>query len=234
MTVTRESFLSAIARHAPTSQRARILLVVEGVNDIEFLRRISRLLHSHDASLPALAELEQRGELVFVPFGGGNVKAWTRRLAPLAMPEFHLYDRESPPETDQRRESAAAVNRRPRCWAALTRKRSLENYLHPRAIFATRGVDLTFEDFDPVAELAAQRVYEQGAYQPGVYQLGLNQTPWERLPRRAHRRLANRAKRWLNTLAADHMTVELLRQRDPQGEVMSWLKAIAGLLAEAR
>ena len=178
MTVTRESFLSAITRHAPASRCARILLVVEGVNDIEFLRRISSLLHSHDASLPALAELEQRGELVFVPFGGGNVKAWTRRLAPLAMPEFHLYDRESPPETDQRREAAAAVNRRTRCRAALTRKRSLENYLHPRAIFAARGVDLTFEDFDPVAELAAQRVYELG-----VYQLGLNQTPWEQLPR---------------------------------------------------
>ncbi len=90
-------------------------------------------------------------------------------------------------------------------------------------------MDLAFEDFDPVAELAAQRVYELG-----VYQLGCNQTPWEQLPRRAHRRLANRAKRWLNTMAADHMTVGLLRQRDPQAEVTSWFKAIAGLLAESR
>ncbi len=114
----------SLARHASGNGsrfRAGILLVVEGVNDIELLRRISRLLHSDDASLPALAEMEQRGELVFVPFGGGNVKAWTRRLAPLAMPEFHLYDRESPPETDQRQEAADAVNRRPRCRAALTR-----------------------------------------------------------------------------------------------------------------
>jgi len=223
MTLTHQSLNHSSAQQSAMTDLVRVLVIVEGTNDIEFLRRVSMLLHSHDASLPHLVEMEQRGELVFVPFGGGNVQAWTHRLAPLGKPEFHLYDHELPPETDLRREAAEMVNRRSRCRAVLTRKRSLENYLHATAITAAGDVDITFDDFDPAAEVAAK----------SLYQRGLDGTPWELLPPRARRRMANRAKRWLNTKAADHMTVDLLRDRDPDGEVISWLKAI-GRLADSR
>ena len=216
MTLLQQPIASVPGRKAATTDLVRILLVVEGTNDIEFLRRISMLLYESDDTLPHLVEMEQRGELVFVPFGGGSVHAWTHRLAPLGKPEFHLYDHELPPETDLRREAADAVNRRPNCRAVLTRKRSLENYLHATAITAAGDVDVTFDDFDPAAEFAAK----------SLYQRGLDETPWELLPPRARRRMANRAKRWLNTKAADHMTVELLRQRDPDGEIVSWLRTI--------
>ena len=202
--------------HSMTYDLVRVLLVVEGTNDIEFLRRISRLLHTHDLSLPDLAAMEQRGELVFVPFGGGRVSAWAQRLAPLAKSEFHIYDRELPPETDYRREAADMVNRRERCHAVLTEKRSLENYLHPQAVLAAGGIHVEFDDFDPVAEITAKR----------LYQLRREDKPWELLSRRARKRSAHRAKRWLNNIAADHMTVDLLRERDPGGEVASWLRAI--------
>ena len=46
--------------------------------------------------------MERHGELIFVPFGGGHVRAWSDRFAPLARPEFHLYDHELPPETELR------------------------------------------------------------------------------------------------------------------------------------
>jgi hypothetical protein len=192
---------------------------VEGTNDIEFLRRISVLLHMHDTSLPDLADMEQKGELIFVPFGGSHVRAWMHRLAPLGKPEFHLYDHELPPETNHRREAEETVNRRPQCRAALTRKRSLENYLHPQAILAAGDIEVDFADFDPAAELVAKRLYE----------LGLDETPWELLSRRSRGRLTHRAKRWLNTKAADCMTVNLLRDRDPDQEIISWLNTIAWL-----
>ena len=105
----------------------------------------------------------------------------------------------------------------------LTRKRSLENYLHPQAVRAAGDIDLEFDDFDPAAEITAKRIHQHG----------LNEMPWELLTQRARSRLAHRAKRWLNTKAADQMTVELLHQRDPDGEVISWLKAI-GRLASSR
>ncbi|QDU63252.1 hypothetical protein Pan216_41300 [Planctomycetes bacterium Pan216] len=197
----------------------RILIVVEGTNDTEFLRRISQMLHRHDESLPNLHDMEKKGEAIFVPFGGGNVEAWTNRLAPLGKPEFHLFDHELPPETDYRREAAELINRRERCRAVLTRKRSLENYLHPSAIQGAGDVEVMFDDFDPVAEIVGRRLLERTP----------TEEPWEQRTRRARNRAAHRAKRWLNTTVADHMTVELLSESDPDREIVSWMRVISNL-----
>jgi len=199
----------------------RVLLVVEGINDIDFLRLISRVLRSCDLRLPELESMERQGELVFLPFGGSHVVAWQQRLHPLGIPEFHLYDRELPPETDQRQETADAVNRRSQCCAVLTGKRSLENYLHPKAIAEAGGIDVSFGDFDPVATLTAKSLHEAG----------IEDTPWELLSRRCRSRLTHRAKRWLNTKVAERMTPELLTQCDPDNEVITWMKTIASLAA---
>jgi len=66
------------------------LFVVEGIHDIQLLTRISAMLHAHDAALPSLSEMERRGELVFVPFGGGDVRLWVERLAPLSVPSSNV------------------------------------------------------------------------------------------------------------------------------------------------
>lgn len=203
----------------PLPDTARILFVVEGTNDIEFLKRISLLLHNHDPTLPNLADWERSGELIFVPFGGGHVRAWGERLAPLGKPEFHLYDREVPPETDYRQRAADTVNFRQGCRATLTRKRCLENYLHPAAIQSAGQVEVEFGDFEPVAETTAKQLHATRIGEP----------PWELLPQRARNRMAHRIKRWLNTTGADQMTVSMLDERDPDGEVLSWLKAINSL-----
>ena len=155
----------------PPSDPVRVIVVVEGINDIEFLRRISRILWECDHTLPHLVEMEQQGELIFLPFGGGSVMNFTHRFAPLHRPEWHLYDHELPPETDLRREAAEQVNRRPLCRAMLTRKRSLENYLHPQAIRAAGDIEVGFDDFDPVAEIVAKRLYQSRS----------EETPWELL-----------------------------------------------------
>tara|TARA_R110002049_G_scaffold4601_5_gene32448 strand:+ start:636315 stop:636893 length:579 start_codon:yes stop_codon:yes gene_type:complete len=191
------------------------------MNDIEFLRRISMMLHATDSGLPNLAEMEQRGEVIFVPFGGGHVRAWAERLAPLARPEFHLYDHELPPETELRQKAAETVNRRSRCKAVLTEKRCLENYLHSDAIFAAGGIRVQFDDFDCVAELTARELYRQ---RPG-------EIAWQLQVRRSQSRMANRAKRWLNTTVVEQMTPALLSESDPNEEIQSWLLAIKELLA---
>ena len=203
-----------------TAERC-LLLVVEGVNDVEFLRRISRMLRPSDASLPDLDELEQRGRLVFLPFGGGNVAAWATRLEPLGCSELHLYDREAGAETHYRIATAKRVNARPSCRAFVMAKRSLENYLHPKALATATGIELQFGDNDPVAELVAKKRFT--GEEPFV--------EWDHLPRRARKRFANQTKCWLNTRVVEAMTPELLRDRDrdPQGEVITWMQAIADM-----
>lgn len=200
--------------HLPPSQindAVRLLLVVEGTDDIEFLRRISLMLHSGDNHLPNLAEMERHGELIFVPFGGGHVRSWAERLAPLTRPEFHLYDHELPPETELRQQAAEAINQRSRYQAVLTQKRCLENYLHPNAIFAAGGIHIRFDDFDCVAELTARELYRQ---RPG-------EIAWQLQARRSQSRMANRAKRWLHTKAVEQMTPTMLAEQDRDGETTS-------------
>ena len=199
--------------------RARAIVVVEGVFDIEFLTRLSALFHQEDPAIPDLAEQQRRGQIVFVPIGGGDVSLWATRLAPLGQPEFHLYDREQPPETELRQRVVAQVNLRFNCRAVLTGKRSLENYLHPAALELAGGPELNFGDDDSVPECVA-RFWLEGS--------GPNLS-WDKIPRRSQKRLANRAKRWLNTQAVSQMSMPLLADRDPAGEVLSWFALIAEL-----
>ena len=155
----RSSRLGTIDPRSASRDNLRLLAVVEGVHDIAFLRAVSVMLHAHEPGLPDLGAMEHRGEVVFVPFGGVDLKLWTHRLAPLGKPEFHLYDREESPETELRLRLADAVNQRPGCNAVVTSKRSLENYLHPAAILEAGGVTVHFGDDDDVADLIARQAH---------------------------------------------------------------------------
>ncbi|PHS03478.1 MAG: hypothetical protein COA78_17770 [Blastopirellula sp.] len=79
------------------------------------------------------------------------------------------------------------------CIAAITQKRSLENYLHPQAIFAAQGIRISIDSFSSVAEQAAQAYFLKNS--PDI--------SWEQLSHRARSRMANRAKQWLNTKAVE-------------------------------
>jgi hypothetical protein len=81
-----------LLRHSPADlspTRARILVVVEGPHDIEFLSRISTILSLQASAVPNLAQMERRQQLVFIPFGGGDLSLWTTRLEALHLPEWH-------------------------------------------------------------------------------------------------------------------------------------------------
>jgi putative ATP-dependent endonuclease of OLD family len=199
---------------------AKLIVVVEGRHDVEFLRRMSKMLHVADCRLPDLGEREGAGDMIFLPIGGGNIASWGTALAGLGLAELHIYDREVLPETELRRQAAEQVNKRPGCRAFVTGMRSLENYVHPLCIKEVSGLELNYNGDDDVAELAARGCYERDGMKP----------PWELLPGRARKRCKERAKRWLNKAAVDQMVPSLLDQRDPAGEVHRWLTAIAEML----
>ena len=196
----------------------RLIVVVEGFFDVEFLTRISRILHDHDPQVPDLQELERSGEILFLPIAGSNFLHWTHRLAGLGLSELHILDREIAPLTEERERAAELVNQRPGCRAVLTSKRAMENYLSPQALKEARGIDVHFGDRDDVAQLAASCLVKQAGG-----------PDWSELKSRTRRRLRNLAKKWLNSEAADRMTVERLAERDPAGEVRSWLMTIGRL-----
>ncbi|MGA2257072.1 MAG: hypothetical protein ABSG53_20665 [Thermoguttaceae bacterium] len=53
--------------------------------------------------------------------------------------------------------------------------------------------------------------------------------PWDQVPARTRKQLRNKANKRLNTRAVEQMTPARLAERDPNGEVRSWLATIATL-----
>jgi putative ATP-dependent endonuclease of OLD family len=197
-----------------------VLIVLEGANDLEFIKRLTNRLRQDRPELPDLLRWQATGCVVLVPVGGGSPASWSSRFEPLGLSEFHLYDREQAPESAARQAAVDRVNARDHCYGALTAKRSLENYLHPEAIAAAGGGTVAFNDHDSVALLLACRWYEQS----------VGTTLWPALSPRSQRRLAARAKRWLNTQAIEQMNLALLAECDPDGEVLGWLQVIGELV----
>jgi hypothetical protein len=195
-----------------------VIIIAEGEHDLAFLRRVSRILHGDDSRLPDLQAREQSGEVIFVPSGGSSLRHWATRLAGLGLPEFFIFDRETPPLTLERQRVADLINRRRDCHAVLTGKRAAENYLDSQSLREVRDIDVEFGDEDDVPELVASHLLQQSGG-----------PPWRELPSRSKRRLKNCAKRWLNRLAVSRMTVQRLAARDPDGDIRLWLTTIGWL-----
>ena len=70
----------------PVKCSPKVLVVLEGANDIEFLLRLSQRLHAPSPEIPALPELQAEGRIIFVPTGGGNFQEWANRFAGLGLP----------------------------------------------------------------------------------------------------------------------------------------------------
>lgn len=121
----------------------RVLICVEGVNDVRFLKNISRTLHADDPSLPDLS-LDNR--FVFVPMHGGNLKDTVNLhiFRNCRKPEFHIYDRDG---GGTYAAQEAEVNARGDGSKALqTKKYYMESYLHPDAIDRMCGQQIAIDD----------------------------------------------------------------------------------------
>ena len=200
--------------------KVKVFIGVEGVNDIDFLKNISQVLLQAGEDVIDLTKLEAEGEIIFVPLGGSSLTLWTHRLAGLNRPEFHLFDRDQPPTTKSSHQDAVdAINARANAIAMLTKKREMENYIHPQAIENSIDVNLAYGDFDDVPELVAQHLH--------VANGGAGK--WHDLDADKKKKKESRAKRRLNNEAVSAMTVAMLDEIDTNGNVRSWLREISRL-----
>ena len=152
--------------------RVKVLVCVEGRNDVSFLKHVSKMLHANDPTLPDLSKDEK---IAFCPLGGSSLYDWVqnRYLRELNRPEIHLYDRgtDTPPQYGA---AAAEVNARgDGSYACLTGKREMENYLYSEAIREARhNIHVIVEDHNSVPELVAEAVHN-GALGAGTLWLNL-------------------------------------------------------------
>jgi hypothetical protein len=197
----------------------KVFIVLEGSNDVNFLKSIARVLRENREDVPDLEQLEKDGDVIFVPMGGGNLDSWTSRFEVINRSELYIVDRDTaPPEPAKHQAFADKINKRRHCQAFITDKREMENYLHPAAIKAVRPeVDIAFGDFDDVPLLVAR----------AVHCASNSSKPWDELGREKKDEKIKGAKRWLNEEATGQMTPTMLDERDPTGEVRGWLNWIS-------
>lgn len=198
--------------------RLPVLIVVEGTNDILFLKGISAILSRSEPQLPNLTDWEFEGRCLFLPTGG-DVASWTMQLAALRLPQFYLFDRETGSTTDVRRAHIALLKLQPHLRAFLTNKRALENFLSTEAVRDGLGLEIVITDDSHVADDTAKAVLHRASPDPS----------WEALPPRSRKRRRDKAKRLLNTIAVRHMSTARLAARDPHGELAGWLRTIVEL-----
>lgn len=203
----------------------KVFFGVEGRNDINFLRLISKILHDEGEDIPDLGQAEDMSHLVFVPLGGSSLDLWVSRLEGFNRPEFHLMDRDTqPPEEPRYKTLAEQMNCRDNCTAWHTGKRELENYIHKDLIVADYpNYAGTGDDFEDVPLLFAQAVHETS---------GSNRSWTEILsdPETLGKKVSH-AKKRLNTEYAEKMTPELLTRVDSNNDVRIWLKTVGAALA---
>lgn len=190
---------------------------VEGTNDINFLKAISKMLAPHEEDIPDLEDAESAGFLIFIPFGGQNLANWIGRLVHLERPEFHLFDRDTPPPGPPKYEAAAdAMNALDNCIATHTDVREVENYVHAEAI----------QEQWPNVAWSAHSEFTDVPLTLAQLCVAANGVDWDNLDGKARKKAEMGVKVKLNREVAARMTPERLTQSDPNGIIRDFLRKI--------
>lgn len=196
-------------------KRAKVAIYVEGPHDYEFLTRASAKLRPTDNTL---IDLRSDHRIAWVITGGGNLKHWVDKqyLANAQLIEVHIYDRDDQANPKYQAQVTTINNRADNSVAFLTIKREMENYIHPTAITAELGVQMAHTDWCDVPALFAEQVHAASG----------SPNAWAVLADDIKASKEGKAKKRLNTMVLDRMTVAELEQQDGNGEIRSWLEAI--------
>ena len=181
------------------------MVCVEGPNDVSFLTKISQIAHQE---YPDIIDLSLSPAVVVIPLGGGALKEWVNHnyLQKLGTPEYHIYDSDN---THAHAATCNRVNQRGDGSSAReTAKREMENYIHADVVKELFGVDIEITDtMDVPTEISAliRKTNPEG-------------------PR------PDTIKKRINNIGAAKMTIDLLHSRDPDDEILSWLREISAVV----
>lgn len=201
----------AAALGVVADSRIKVLLCVEGPTDVPALKSLSRALHLANPTLP---DLTTDRRVAFVPLGGSTLQHWVtgHYLRELGRPEVHIYDSDV-------KTYAASVNqvnsRTDGSWAVQTLKHEIESYLHADAIADAFSVIVDVPDQLSSTGHAVPYLFSQAMHAANPVGAPMNDST---------------AKKKLAAHAFPLMTVELLKARDPAGEVEGWFKRLATML----
>lgn len=205
----------------------KVIVCVEGNTDIHFLKNISTILVQDGIEVPNLAQLQRKGKLSFRIMGGSSLIHAVHQALNINVPEFHIYDRDTkPPKKPIYQDTMDLVNEGVNT-AVCTEKLEIENYLHETAIeavYGTLGLNISDWDWQDIPDAVAQAAHNQALKKRETI------VRWRDLSDEKRSKKTSRAKKRLCFNAAAVMNSVLLDERDPNGDVIGWLKAIGELV----
>lgn len=116
----------------PNFANTKVIVYVEGPNDINFLEGITKKLNQEFPD--KYINFSTCDKLLMVPLGGGTLEHWVNRkyLNNLALASLYLFDKD---ENGSHQKDVDKVKNKNGCfWAGITDKREMENYISPSAI----------------------------------------------------------------------------------------------------
>lgn len=198
-------------------KRVKVLVCVEGPNDIAFLSNIMPLILQKRPEFP---DIRTDKRIALFPLGGSTLKQLVDNhySKNLNLPEVHIYDKDedNPPKYQ---DAADKVNSRgDGSIAFITQKRELENYIHCDAIFDTFNLSLTILDQhnDNIPQLLAKEIHLQSE----------STKTWEEVDEERKKKKEGNAKRKLNNESVCSMNLDRLKQVDKDDEIEIWFEAI--------
>jgi putative ATP-dependent endonuclease of OLD family len=205
----------------PTTSLVKLLVCVEGPNDIAFLKNISPLITSIDSSLP---DIGTESSIIILPLGGGTLKQWVTNnyLRNLGLPEFHIYDRDDKVSPQYLPMVEEVLKRGGNHHATLTKRREAENYIHYEAINRTLAINMKpYTENCDVPAIVAQATHEASE----------SPHPWEELDQVKKDKKVSKAKKRLNYEVASQMTEAEFLTSDPEMEIIGWFRGMKERMA---
>lgn len=225
-----DQIISTLGALPDPKNKVRVLIFVEGENDINGLIGLSKIMNAHDNNILSLENNEQ---VAFIPTGGSQLKFYIEKkyLDGLLQAQVHLYDSDIPAYVASVADLNAENN--PKKFGFNTAKIELENYLHHEAINECYqdlfiNINLTeILDNEDVPEKVAIAVH---AVTSGTPWNAINPDPLK--TEEKQRKKISNAKRNLNTLAIEKMTADRIIQRGGYDEIKSWLDKINEMILQ--
>ena len=209
--------------------RVKVLIFVEGGNDVNALVNYSKILNANDDTI---INLENNESIAFIPAGGSQLKHYIEKkyLDGLLQSQVHIYDSDVPQYIDSVNALNAEGN--PNKVGYNTSLSEMENFLHHEAIneayYNELGISLNLTeilDEDDVPLKVARASFETDETKDWD---NINPDPVKNESKQGKK--ISRTKFHLNTKVVERMTVERLQERGAFDELRSWFIKINELI----
>ena len=200
---------------SPTD-KVKVLLYVEGNNDVSALKGYSKLLYDGEMIEEDIMSSEKVGIVIS---GGSSMRYYidNRYLDGLGKPAVYIYDNDKP----EYRTHVADINAEgnPTKKAFNTSMLEMENFLCKEAIeeaYRDNGLTVSIPDFDGQADVP-------------TLVCKANNSDWDTLDESVKKKKESKVKRFLNTQAVAKMTIGRLEAKGVKQELKTWFDTMIEL-----